>query len=132
MNKLKLNYLRSRFGKIYNLKYDLFKKDNQKNCCARTRLLPSNFVVLINTNSGNFGLIFSIYSNGTIWLFWWLFWENLKFSDIFRKCFGIFQKSLFCHYSIAHLKFVRCALVCYNADLRDLVIHIPKSLNIFM
>ena len=37
------------------LKYDLFKKDNQKNCCARTRLLPSNFIVLINTDSENYG-----------------------------------------------------------------------------
>ena len=41
---------------IYNsLKYDLFKKDNQKNCCARTRLLPSNFIVLINTDNENYG-----------------------------------------------------------------------------
>ena len=43
--------------------------------------------------------------------FVYFFYENLKFSDFFWKYFGIFQKSLFCHYSIAHQKFVHCALV---------------------
>ena len=37
------------------LKYDSFKKDNQKNCWSRTCLLPSNFIVLINTDSENYG-----------------------------------------------------------------------------
>ena len=37
------------------LKYNSFKKDNQKNCWSRTRLLPSNFFVLINTDSENYG-----------------------------------------------------------------------------
>ena len=76
----------------------------EKNVVSKS-LLASNFIVLINTNRGNFGLIFSFYLKETIWLFWWLFWENLKFSDIFRKYLGIFQKSLFCRYSIADLVF---------------------------
>ena len=37
------------------LKYDSFKKDNQKNCWSRTCLLPSNFIVLINTDIENYG-----------------------------------------------------------------------------
>ena len=51
---------------------------------------------------------------------WWLFCR-IFFNDIFRKYFGIFHKSLFCHYFIAHIKFVRCALVRYN-ETYDLVI----------
>ena len=39
------------------LKYDSFNKDNQKNCWFQTRLLPSNFIVLINTDSENYGLL---------------------------------------------------------------------------
>ena len=45
------------------LKYDSFKKDNRKNCWFQTCLLSSNFIVLINTDSKNFGQF--IY-NGTI------------------------------------------------------------------
>ena len=41
--------------KASNLKYDSFKKDNQKNCWLRTCLLPSNLIVLINTDSKNYG-----------------------------------------------------------------------------
>ena len=44
--------------KSCNLKYDSFKKDNRKNCWFQTRLLPSNFIVLINTDSENFGQYF--------------------------------------------------------------------------
>ena len=41
------------------LKYDSFKKDNQKNCWSRTCLSPSNFIVLINTDCENYGQFIS-------------------------------------------------------------------------
>ena len=41
--------------RILILKYDSFKKDNRKNCWFQTCLLPSNFIVLINTGCENYG-----------------------------------------------------------------------------
>ena len=82
------------------LKYDSFKKDNQKNCWFQTCLLPSNFIVLINTDSeyyGQFGTFdISIFACLIYWTMSFTtstynFKSNDNFKCVCDKVFSLFR-----------------------------------------